>query len=221
MTLSLGHLITGTSADHIWGRWGGARAWGYKLERDRFLVDSSLVSRSQERAGLHGLNPELQTLKLLVTGKWGRLGNKVHFIWASHWVRRCTGCQRNCEYSGWYPVKINALVVFGCIWGIRSSRPSYWPGLGLPRSWQNLLWELPNLPQAKVHIENGNIFIVQWSKWTLLIVKGDWSRLQLPQILPSHLRLRGLILQHAHGNLCFLERHFLTISHISFKLRDK
>lgn len=33
--------------------------------------------------------------------------------------------------------------------------------------------ELSNLYHAKMHIENDNIFIVQWDKWRLLIVGGN------------------------------------------------
>lgn len=87
---------------------------------------------------------------------------------------------------------------------------------------------------------NDNICIVQWGKQRLLIVRGDWSRLQLPQVLPSHLRLRGVrsALQHtgweallywraftsdgtytleAHPELSIINHHTLALCLLDFR----
>ena len=74
------------------------------------------------------------------------------------------------------------------------SRQVYWSGLSFPPT--GYLPDPGIEPVSLVSLVlalSGRFYttrtMVQWGKWRLLIVRGDWSRLHLPQVLPSHLRL--------------------------------
>ena len=111
---------------------------------------------------------------------------------------------------------------FSCVWlfvtpwtvacqaslSMESSRQEYWSGLPFPPT--GYLPDAGIKPVSLISLVlalSGRFFttstMVQWGKWRLLIVRGDWSRLHLPQVLPSHLRLSNAA--HRSGSSALLK----------------